>query len=168
MRQEFPNQTPNFRVITLKEPAKTEMVLFLQQQGRGEIVSKRPSRTARVQVVLPSGSGNKFLELWVNVDEATILQTQHLVGKHPYIDSDYMQAVEKACMADPGVQEQIKHLQLPDGASVIVEAWAYATDGFNDMSQRTTMVSNNLDETICRKGKLDTDKLYSAGSICAW
>ncbi|CAG8243633.1 unnamed protein product [Penicillium salamii] len=139
VRHAFPGNTPNFRVITLKEPAKAEMVRFLEHANRGEKARERPARIARVQAVFPGGSANKFIELWVDLDQAAILKEEHLIGKHPYIDSDYMQAVEKACMADPKVQEHIAHLQLPDGASVIVEAWAYATDGTSDMSQQTTM-----------------------------
>ena len=128
-------------MITLKEPAKTEMVPFLEHANRGETACKKPARIARVQAILPGGSANKFIELWIDLDQAVILKNEHLVGRHPYIDSDYMQTVEKACLSDPRVQEQITHLQLPEGASVIVEAWACATDGTNDMSQRTTMVS---------------------------
>ncbi|KAJ5363080.1 copper amine oxidase [Penicillium brevicompactum] len=139
VRREFPAQTPNFRVITLKEPAKDQMIPFLDDQNRGGNSSKRPARTARVQVVLPGDWAARFVELWVDLDRAVIIKKEHLVGKHPYIDSDYMQAVEKACIEDPRIQEQIALLELPAGATVIVEAWAYATDGLNDMSQRTTM-----------------------------
>lgn len=164
MRREFPGQTPNFRVITLKEPAKAEMMSFLEHERRGEAACKKPARTARVQVVLPGDSASRFIELWVDLDQAAILGKQHLVGKHPYIDSDYMQAVEKACLADSRVQEQITLLQLPAGASVIVEAWAYATDGLNDMSRRTTMVSHFLLDRI----DLGSNRMHSAGSICGW
>ncbi|KAJ5353108.1 copper amine oxidase [Penicillium brevicompactum] len=139
VRRDFPAQTPNFRVITLKEPAKDQMIPFLDDQNRGGNSSKRPARTARVQVVLPGDWAARFVELWVDLDRAVIIKKEHLVGKHPYIDSDYMQAVEKACIEDPRIQEQIALLELPAGATVIVEAWAYATDGLNDMSQRITM-----------------------------
>lgn len=105
----------------------------------------KPSRIARVQVVLSGDPTPNFMELWVDLDKPAVIQKQNLIGKHPYIDSNYMQAVEKACMADARIQEQIGHLQLPAGASVIVEAWAYATDGLNDMSERTTMVGLRLD-----------------------
>ncbi|CAG7921645.1 unnamed protein product [Penicillium olsonii] len=139
VRREFPAQNPNFRVITLKEPAKASMVSFLDREHRGETASKRPARIARVQVVIPGSATNKFVELWVDLDQACVVQKQELAGKHPYIDSDYMQAVEKVCIEDPNVQKHIANLQLPADASVIVEAWAYATDGLNDMSKRTTM-----------------------------
>ncbi|OJJ75758.1 hypothetical protein ASPBRDRAFT_115942 [Aspergillus brasiliensis CBS 101740] len=140
VRHEFASQKPNFRVITLREPPKADMVPFLEQVHKGESAPIRPARVARVQIVLPGGSSaNQFIELLVDLDSSAILRKEHLVGKHPYIDSDYMKAAEKACLSDPKVQEQIAHLQLPDGATVVVESWAYATDGTKDMSQRTTM-----------------------------
>lgn len=51
-----------------------------------------------------------------------------------------MKKVEQACLADADVQEEIRCLKLPEGATAVVEPWAYATDGMNDMSQRVTMV----------------------------
>jgi primary-amine oxidase len=50
-----------------------------------------------------------------------------------------MKQVETACLGDSRVQDEVKKLQLPDGATVIVEPWTYATDGMNDMSSRITM-----------------------------
>ena len=141
VRPLFPGQNPSFRVITLREPPKNEMVPFLESQHRGEPVRTRPARVARVQVSIPNGVGSgKFMELLVNLDQNAIISQQHLAGKHPYIDSSYMKSVEKVCLEDQRVQAEIRKLDLPSGASVIVEAWAYATDGVNDMSQRTTMV----------------------------
>lgn len=141
VRPLFPGQNPSFRVITLREPLKHEMVPFLECEHRGEPVRARPARVARVQVSIPSDVGSgKFMELLVDLDQDAIVSQQHLAGKHPYIDSSYMKTVEKACMEDERVQAEIRNLELPPSASVIVEAWAYATDGMNDMSQRTTMV----------------------------
>ncbi|KAF9891684.1 hypothetical protein FE257_003696 [Aspergillus nanangensis] len=140
VRPLFAGQNPSFRVITLREPLKNEMVPFLESEHRGETPGIRPARVARVQVTIPGelGSG-KFFELLVDLDQNAVVRREHLVGKHPYIDSSYMQSVEKACMADERIQTEIRKLDLPANASVIVEPWAYATDGLNDMSQRTTM-----------------------------
>jgi primary-amine oxidase len=87
-----------------------------------------------------SGS-NELIEILVNIDSQSVIGTEHLIGKHSYIDSAYMQAVEKACRADPRIDAEIQKLKLPPGATVVIEAWAYATDGMNDMNERTTMVS---------------------------
>lgn len=84
---------------------------------------------------------NQLYELIVDLDRGAVLQKDFLEGKHSYIDGAYMQEVEKVCLANDEVQREIKTLDLPAGATVIVEPWAYATDGMNDMSRRTSMVA---------------------------
>ncbi|KAJ5082631.1 hypothetical protein N7532_011674 [Penicillium argentinense] len=139
-KREFHGTNLNFRVITLKEPPKGEMIPFLEKEHQGQPPTPRPSRAARVQVIArgPSGS-NDLIEIIVDLDNDSVLEKKPLLGKHSYIDSAYMQAVEKACRADSRVQAEIQKLKLPPGATVVIEAWAYATDGMNDMSERTTM-----------------------------
>lgn len=118
------------------------MIPFLEREHLGQPQTSRPARTSRVQVIVRGESGsNQLIELLVDLDRAAVLKQEHLVGKHSYIDADYMKAVEKACNADPRIQTEIQKLNLPPGASVVIEPWAYATDGMNDMSERTTMVS---------------------------
>lgn len=144
MRASLPRQRLNFRVITLREPLKKDIVRFLECEHNGLDTPERPPRVARVQVLLPNPGRDQLHELLVDLDQSKIVQRKHLEGKHSYIDSDYMQAVEAACRADERVQAEIKTLDLPPGATVVIEAWAYATDGMNDMSERTTMVNISL------------------------
>lgn len=135
-------QDVNFRVITLKEPLKKDMVAYLDKEHRKQ-PAVPPPREARVQVVVQVEK-NQLFELIVDIDAAKVVTNQYLKGKHSYIDSDYMTQVEAACIADEQVQNEISKLDLPPEAKVVVEAWAYATDGMNDMSERTTMVSKLL------------------------
>ncbi|CAK1362655.1 Copper amine oxidase 1 [Cercospora beticola] len=140
VRSRFSEYQINFRVITLKEPAKCQMIKYLDAERVSTgLPPQPPCRLARCQIIVTRQGRTEFRELIVNLDERAMTSDTHLVGKHSYIDSDYMQAVEKACRADPRVQKQIDTLKLPDNAHVIVEAWAYATDGENDMTERTTM-----------------------------
>lgn len=121
------------------------MLAFLERERHGAATNLRPSREAWVQITIKGASGSTdFYELVVNLDSASVTRRDHLVGKHPYIDSAYMQAVENACRADPRVEAEIQKLKLPAGATVVVEPWAYATDGMNDMSDRTSMVRGYL------------------------
>lgn len=146
VRPLFCEHSINFRVITLKEPLKWEMIKYLEEEhasGRPQLLQP-PPRQARCQVIVTKLGKSEFRELTVNLDESTIASNTHLPGRHSYIDSQYVQAVEKACRADPRVQHEIDTLKLPENARVIVEAWAYATDGENDMSERTTMVCECL------------------------
>lgn len=134
-------QDVNFRVITLKEPPKNEMVAFLDQEHRNLPAKLIPIRCARVEITLKIATGgNELHEIHVDLTESSILRQQVFKGKHSYIDSGYMKEVEIACMADQRVQDEIRKLDLPPGASVVVEPWAYATDGQNDMSKRISMV----------------------------
>jgi primary-amine oxidase len=141
VRPHFGSQEPNFRVITLQEPSKKEMVPFLDSEHAGHAADHAPMRCARVEVVVRlSDEENALFELLVDLDNDRIVAKQHHRGKHSYIDTTFMQQVEAACLANPEVQEQIRVLELPEGSCVVVEPWAYATDGENDMSKRLSMV----------------------------
>jgi primary-amine oxidase len=94
-----------------------------------------------VQIVtVDKDKTNSLHELIVDLDKSAVDETILLKGRHSYIDPEYMQAVEKACLADEQVQAEIKKLHVPTGSTVCVEPWAYATDGMNDMTQRVSMV----------------------------
>jgi len=137
----FGSQEPNFRVITLQEPPKKEMITFLDSEHAGESTDHAPSRCARVEVFIRTPEqGNALFELLVDLNNDIVIAKQHQRGKHSYIDTTFMQQVEEACLANAEVQEQIRVLDLPEGSSVVVEPWAYATDGENDMSTRLSMV----------------------------
>ena len=117
------------------------MLEYLNAEHRHKTKGPKVSRCARVEVVVKSSTGNNDLyDLLVNLDINQVTRKQHQVGKHSYIDAEYMKQVEAACLANERVQAEIKTLKLPDGASVIVEPWAYATDGMNDMTKRVSMV----------------------------
>jgi len=139
-RAAFPGQSPNFRVITLQEPPKHLMVQWLEASEQRKPGVEQPPRAARVQVILRDETGpGQLHELLIDLDTLAVVRMEHLPGKHPYIDTEYMQAVETACRADSRVQQEISKLQLPAGATVVIEPWAYATDGEIDVSERTSM-----------------------------
>lgn len=119
------------------------MIAFLDRHHNGFTAeAARPARQARVQVIAAPTpkEANQLFELIVDLDEQSVVKLENLKGKHSYIDSSYMGEVEEACLADDRVQAEIQTLQLPREAVVCVEAWAYATDGMNDMTERITMV----------------------------
>ena len=120
------------------------MVSYLEQERMGQ-VAEPPTRYARVEVSIKKNpSGTQLFELIVDLDNNSVVKKQHVEGKHSYIDTNFMKAVEEACLADEKVQAEIKTLNIPDGATVVVEPWAYATDGMNDMTDRLTMVYHAL------------------------
>jgi len=143
-------QDVNFRVITLQEPRKKDMISFMESLNPKD----RPTRHARVDVVVETvDTEEKFalFELLVDLDQGRVVAKQHHAGKHSYIDTEFMQRVEKACLADPVVGEQVDGLGLPEGSEVVVEPWAYATDGENDMRRRISMVSGVREHVLLSK-----------------
>jgi len=141
VRPHFGLQEPKFRVITLQEPPKKDMIPFLDSEHGAHPVGHTPERHARVEVVVRSPENdNALFELLVNLDHDKVVAKQHQLGKHSHVDSAFMQQVEAACLANEEVQEQIRVLDLPEGSSVVVEPWTYATDGENDMGRRLSMV----------------------------
>lgn len=127
----------SFRFITPQEPPKAEAIAYLETPTE----ALRASRTARVQIIVSGDDKTNALEeLIVDLDKSAITKRIPLKGRHPYIDAQYMQAVEKACFAHQQGQDEINKLDLPPGSTVCVEPWAYATDGMNNMTQLVSMV----------------------------
>lgn len=129
-------------MVTLLEPAKKQMIPFLEREHKKQPQGHVPTRYARVEVVIKGAkSGTELFELVVDLDNEKVARKQHMKGKHSYIDAEYMKAVENACLANDEVQAEIRTLELPANSTVVVEPWAYATDGMSDMTERVTMVS---------------------------
>ncbi|CAN9441950.1 unnamed protein product [Alternaria alternata] len=141
----FEGQALNFRVITLREPPKDELVTYLEAEHRRDQALPKISRCVRVEILVRSKNGaNDLFELIVAIDSNNVIGKQHLEGKHSYIDAAYMKEVEEACLRDPKVQAEIITLNLPEGASVIVEPWAYATDGHAVVTRSRILVLQTI------------------------
>lgn len=124
--------------MTLSEPPKGEMIPYLEAENTSKPLPPAPPRLALVQYYLDS-----ILSFWegkVNLDIQTLITKENLVGRHSYIDAVEMQESEKACLADPRVQAEIKDMELPENAVVCIEPWTYAPDGMEDMTRRRIMV----------------------------
>ncbi|KAF2649885.1 copper amine oxidase [Lophiostoma macrostomum CBS 122681] len=134
VRTSYASADPLFRVITLAEPPKAEMIKYLEREAAGD-VQRPPKRVAKIHAYI----SNAFHELKVDVNSKSILSDVVLKGRHSHVDSAYMKQVEEACLRDDRVKGALESLVLPKGATVIVEPWTYATDGMNDMSSRITM-----------------------------
>ncbi|KAF2193869.1 copper amine oxidase [Zopfia rhizophila CBS 207.26] len=171
VRELAPNDQEIFRVITLAEPPKKEMVEYLALEHTALIPLVKPGRIAKVHVYI----AKEFHEMLVDVDNGHIISDKVLHGRHSHVDSAHMKRVETACLQDSRIQKEIQSLRLPEGATVIVEPWTYATDGMNDVNTRITMcwlymrLSNNpdanyyaypLDVVAEVSDSLDVTKIY--------
>jgi len=148
VRDAFPGKEAYFRVITLSEPPKSEMMDFLSPEHAGKATEQVPARIATVQAFLGPRDSSHFYELKVDLADGRIIQEQQLLGRHSHVDANDLQKCEAACLADPRVQEAIKAMELPENAITCVEPWTYGTDGMNDMKDKITMVTER-DQHMC-------------------
>lgn len=137
MRDAYPDKQLVLRVITLSEPPKADMIKYLDAEHEGKVPEQGPVRAAMVQFY--AATPKDFMQCKVDLNAGTIIDQQPLTGRHSYIDGEDMKKSEQACLADPRVQEAIKASDLPEGATVVVEPWTYATDGMFDPKERVAM-----------------------------
>lgn len=125
----------HFRLIDLQEPAKAELVAFLELEHAGKLASTttRPARLAQVHYNLvepgaaSSGGGKAvYMEALVDVRRREIVRretvgSEFLVSLCTWEFEHFLEV----CMASPMFQERIKQFVLPPGFEVVVEPWPY-------------------------------------------
>ncbi|KIW11821.1 hypothetical protein PV08_09094 [Exophiala spinifera] len=139
VRRAFPGKDAYFRVITLSEPPKADMIKYLEAEHGDYLQTITLPRLAMVQTFLGPRDSSHYYQLKVDVETGGIVEQKQLVGCHGHVDATDMQRAERECLNDARVQAAIRDMKLPAGAEVKIEPWTYATDGMNDMSEKITM-----------------------------
>lgn len=139
IRDFFPGLKLIFRVITLSEPPKKDLIPFLQAEKVGKYAGPALPRVALAQFYLEHAS--QYRQAKVDLEKCMLYDLKDLNGRHAYSDAGEMKKCEKACLGDERVQAAIKALQLPDSAIVVCDPWTYSPDGMNDMTRRCVVVS---------------------------
>jgi primary-amine oxidase len=139
LKDAYPSSTIIFRVITLSEPRKADIIPYLEAENAGADLPSPPARRVQLQFYLDSIAS--FWEAEVNIDTRAVVSRKNLVGRHSYTDSVEMQESEIACLADPRVQAELNAMELPEDGVVCIKTWTYAPDGTADMTARRIMVS---------------------------
>ncbi|RDL33912.1 Amine oxidase [Venustampulla echinocandica] len=124
------NTNIQFKVITLQEPNKADLVPFLAAEHNGQ---PTPIIERRSFVVYYLRNTDKLHEAIVNLSNGKV-ETNVRLGPnvHSNIDGEEILTIEKIALADEGVKAEIAKLQLPEGAVVISDPWIYGSDGIND------------------------------------
>ncbi|KAK3384997.1 copper amine oxidase [Podospora didyma] len=119
-----------FRVITLYEPPKEELVPYLAAERAGEAL---PAVDRRAFVVYYFKGTDALHEAIVNLTKGAVERNVRLGPfTHPNADGEEIIAVEKAALAHPDVQAEIAKLQLPEGTVLVLDPWIYGSDGLKD------------------------------------
>ncbi|KAF2213612.1 hypothetical protein CERZMDRAFT_120834 [Cercospora zeae-maydis SCOH1-5] len=120
----------HFKSIMLQEPAKAEMVPYLEAESQG---SPLPTIDRRVFLNYYLRRTDKFHEAVANLSTQTIEFNARLgLNMHAPGDAEEILALERIALADEGVQAELAKLQLPAGAKIVADPWIYGSDGIND------------------------------------
>ncbi|KAL2127438.1 hypothetical protein VTI74DRAFT_10742 [Chaetomium olivicolor] len=120
----------HFKVVTLLEPAKVDLVPYLAAERAG----RDPGTIDRRAFVVYYFRGTHNLhEAVVNLTTSDVEANVRLGPfTHANGDGEEIIAVEKALLAHPEVQAEIAKLKLPEGTVVVSDPWIYGSDGIKD------------------------------------
>ncbi|ROW03854.1 hypothetical protein VPNG_07256 [Cytospora leucostoma] len=131
IRAQWPEGTGfQFKVVTLLEPVKDELVPYLDAEKAGQTPEPIDRKS---QVVYYLRNTDKLHEAVVNL---TANKVESNVRLGPFIhapgDAEEIVALEKAILEDSGVRAEIEKLQLPEGTVVVSDPWIYGADGVHE------------------------------------
>ncbi|KAK3689665.1 copper amine oxidase [Podospora appendiculata] len=120
----------HFKVITLLEPAKAELVPYLTAERIGQ--SPRDINR-RAFVVYYIRNTHNLHEASVNLTKNTV-ESNAKLGPfiHANADGEEIIAVERAVLSHPDILAEIAKLKLPEGTEVVSDPWIYGSDGVKD------------------------------------
>lgn len=112
-----------FNAVTLQEPRKKEMLLWVENPRQTPI----PNRQAEVVAI---EKGGKVYDGIVDLKESKITKWQVLEGEQPLITMEDLQIVEQICRTDPKVIEQcvISGIAKEDMHKVYCDPWTIGYD----------------------------------------
>ncbi|CZT10634.1 related to peroxisomal amine oxidase (copper-containing) [Rhynchosporium agropyri] len=124
------NTNVQFKVITLQEPNKADLVPFLAAERAGKSTSTIERRSFVLYYIRNT---NKLHEAVVNLSLGNVESNVRLgANVHSNADGDEIIQVEKIALEDEAVKAEIAKLNLPEGTVIISDPWIYGSDGIND------------------------------------
>ncbi|KAL1586008.1 hypothetical protein WHR41_04737 [Cladosporium halotolerans] len=131
IRAQWPADTDlHFKCITLQEPAKAEVVPYIEAEANGQSL---PGIDRRAMVTYYIRKTNKFHEAVVNLTAGAVEYNVRLgPNLHAPGDGEEIVAIERLALEDEGVKAAIAKLQLPEGSQIVIDPWIYGADGVGD------------------------------------
>ncbi|QQK39506.1 Primary amine oxidase [Penicillium digitatum] len=123
----FPGAKLRYKRIDLQEPAKHEVVPFLEAERRHEVHPPKPARL--LMVLFHRLDNGSFFKALINADTKSIVSAKELPKDvQGPVDADEMMEIEELCLSHPAVKAEIEKLKLPAGHTVCLDPWIYGTD----------------------------------------
>ncbi|KAK3984250.1 putative copper amine oxidase [Cladorrhinum sp. PSN332] len=116
-----------FKVVTLREPTKKELVPYLIKERAG---AATPVIDRRAFVVYSLKGTHNLHEAVVNLTSRKV-ESNVKLGPfvHPNADGDEIVAIENFALSSPEVLAEVAKLKLPEGAELVIDPWIYGSDG---------------------------------------
>ncbi|OQE02644.1 hypothetical protein PENSOL_c002G07687 [Penicillium solitum] len=127
LQKNFPNVPLRYKRVDIQEPIKKEVVPYIEAERLSKPLPEKPSRL--LYALFHRLDDGSFYKALFNADKKTIIYAKQL-PKHVQgqIDLDEMEEIEKLCLENPAVKDEIAKMKLPPGVTVCTEPWMYGTD----------------------------------------
>ena len=131
LKAKYPDQSLHFKIITIFEPPKAKLRLFLKAERNGGTSAPLPRIASAL--FYHRGTPNLFLAE-VNVRSGEVEKVEKLnPGLHGQNDMDEVIELRDACLKDPKVLDEIKKFQLPSDMEVVCDTWPYGRDSEDNL-----------------------------------
>ena len=121
--------TFSFRVVSLSEPPKAELIPFLEAERLGLPSPNRPY-PPRITFAHYYLDGRKeFYRAYVDVSQEppVVISNEKLpYSRHAISDPEEMVLIEKACLENPKIKKVIAGLSIPPGSQVVIDPQVYS------------------------------------------
>ncbi|EOO03406.1 putative copper amine oxidase 1 protein [Phaeoacremonium minimum UCRPA7] len=119
-----------FKVVTLLEPAKAELIPYLSAEKSGQTPTDIDRRAF---VVYYLKNTDKLHEAVVNLSN-NVVESNVRLGPfiHANGDGEEIVAIEKVLLEHPDVLAELAKLELPEGSVVVSDPWIYGSDGIKE------------------------------------
>ncbi|KAL8403108.1 hypothetical protein RB594_008389 [Gaeumannomyces avenae] len=131
IRAAWPEGTKfQFKVITLLEPAKAQLIPYLDAERKGQSPSRIDRRSFVVYYIRNT---HKLHEAVVNLSQS-LVESNVLLGpnQHANGDGEELTAIEESIFKNAELQAEIAKLKLPEGTVLTADPWIYGSDGVNE------------------------------------
>ncbi|TDZ36599.1 Copper amine oxidase 1 [Colletotrichum spinosum] len=140
IRKLHPNSIIQFRVIYLREPAKKDLIKFLDLEHASQLIPEtpRPPRQATVHYVVVEGNNApKSIEAVVDLGKRERVWEKVVdTNVHPSFTLHELEETVKICKSSSLLQSKIDALSLPEGFEAVIEPWPYGGLDVSDENRR--------------------------------
>ncbi|KAH7316696.1 copper amine oxidase [Stachybotrys elegans] len=128
LKQHGASDSLYFRCIYLNEPAKAELVPFLELEHAGKLTEStpRPPRQARVEYDVLTPSKHHHIRTVVDLKASQVVSSDTAAQKaYPSYSPEEFNDFQDACVASELFQKAMSEFALPENFKVIIDPWPY-------------------------------------------